>query len=645
MLQSSERLRAGKPVLVSQVTPELRAAFAHDEEQLALAEELGVVSSITAPLHVGDDVVGLLFLDYTTVSGRVHRPEDVEVVESLAERIVLVLERAYLMTEAERATARLDLLAEVGELLAIGLDTQARLEAVTSLVVPTFADACLAYVAAEEGLQPTACTTRNGEVLLGDPDDAGPTPVDDGGPVAAAFRDRAPLLFTDVTGAVSAALQPPVLDGVATPLGEVQSALVVPMLTGDDPLGVLVFAYDGSNRTYGAEDVNLATEIARRVTPAVDDAMRFEREVATAEALQFSLLPDRLPVLRDAALAARYVPGGVGLKVGGDWYDAVPLRDGRVLLAIGDVVGHGVRAAASMGKLRNVLQYGALDGLAPAALLQRLNAFFCALPDADMATLFVAEYDPNAGRLRYANAGHPPAILRLPDGTTRLLDEGRSMPLCATEQVHYHDAEHALPPGALLVLYTDGLIERRGESLDAGFARLEDALGDAPDHVEEVADLLLRDLLLDGAPPDDVALLCVRTAQPGSTLAMELPATPRQLAGMRRAVTDWLERLGASDEEAREITVAVNEIAANAIEHAYGLTDSRYVVDARAGEDRIVEFTVRDEGRWRTRRSRADRGRGLDLARALMDSVEVEPGEDGTVVRLRRRLVGRREEW
>jgi anti-sigma regulatory factor (Ser/Thr protein kinase) len=413
------------------------------------------------------------------------------------------------------------------------------------------------------------------------------------------------------------------------------------MLMGaDDPLGLLVFAYSGTSRAYGPEDVGLATEIARRVTPAVDDAMRFEREVATAEALQFSLLPERLPVLRDATLAARYVPGGVGLKVGGDWYDAVPLRDGRVLLAIGDVVGHGVRAAASMGKLRNVLQYGALDGLAPAALLQRLNSFFCALPDADMATLFVAEYDPGAARLRYANAGHPPAVLRLPDGTTELLDASRSMPLCATELVHYEEAEHEVPPGSLLVLYTDGLIERRGESLDAGFTRLDDALRDAPEHVEDVADLLLRAVLADGAPPDDVALLCVRTAQPGSTLGMELPATPRQLAGMRRAVTDWLERLGATDEEAREITVAVNEIAANAIEHAYGLTDSRYVVEARVGDDRVVEFTVRDEGKWRNRRTRTDRGRGLDLARALMDAVEVEPGDGGTVVRLRRRLRG-----
>ena len=125
--------------------------------------------------------------------------------------------------------------------------------------------------------------------------------------------------------------------------------------------------------------------------------MRFERELATAEALQRSLLPDRLPGAagrrpRDA-LRARVASGS---KVGGDWYDAVPLRDGRVMLVIGDVVGHGVRAAASMGKLRNVLQYSALDGLAPAAVLQRLNAYFCALTDADMATLLRRRVRPGA---------------------------------------------------------------------------------------------------------------------------------------------------------------------------------------------------------------------------------------------------------
>jgi anti-sigma regulatory factor (Ser/Thr protein kinase) len=312
------------------------------------------------------------------------------------------------------------------------------------------------------------------------------------------------------------------------------------------------------------------------------------------------------------------------------------------MVVIGDVVGHGVRAAASMGKLRNVLQYSALDGLAPAEVLERLNGYFCALTDADMATLLVAEYDPARQRIRYSSAGHLPAALRMPDGTVELLEGGRGMPLCASDQAHYTEAERDLPAGSMLLLYTDGLIERRGESLDVGLDRLVHALRTAPGNVEDVADRLLRDFLADDAPADDVALLCVAVRGPEPALRLRVPATARQLSGMRRAATDWLERVGATSDEAREITVAVNEAAANAIEHAYGLVDAEFVVEADQTGD-LVEFVVRDFGQWRKRPSSADRGRGLDLARALMDALDVEPGADGTVVRLRRRL-GRSEE-
>ncbi len=252
------------------------------------------------------------------------------------------------------------------------------------MVLPTFGDACVAYLAGEQGLRPTVCRVAEGPLnTVRACADIPAADVGGAGPVATAFRTRESVLVTDV---------PPGLGEPAQLLG-LHSVLVVPLLAADEPIGVLVFGYSGSGRRYGRDDIGLAREIAGRVAPAVEDAMRFERELATAEALQRSLLPDQLPELQDADLATRYVPGGVGLKVGGDWYDAVPLRDGRVMLVIGDVVGHGVRAAASMGKLRNVLQYSALDGLAPAAVLARLNAYFCALVDSDMATLLIAEYD------------------------------------------------------------------------------------------------------------------------------------------------------------------------------------------------------------------------------------------------------------
>ena len=276
------------------------------------------------------------------------------------------------------------------------------------------------------------------------------------------------------------------------------------------------------------------------------------------------------------------MPGGVGLKVGGDWYDAVPLRDGRVMLVIGDVVGHGVRAAASMGKLRNVLQYSALDGLAPAAVLQRLNAYFCALPDATWRRCSSPSTTRPRQRIRYSSAGHPPAMLRLPDGTVELLEGGRSMPLCASDQAQYHEAERDLPAGSMLVLYTDGLIERRGESLDVGLERLAESLRERP-----------------GPASRTSPTRCCATSSPttsrrttsrcsasdvrgrGAPRLSRLPGrAPPALRHAPRASSEWLERVGASDEEAREITVAVNEVAANAVEHAYGLVDAEFVVEA-----------------------------------------------------------------
>jgi PAS domain S-box-containing protein len=627
MLAMSPDLRAGRPVHARHVGQKLRDLFAQDPEQAEVAERLDVRSSIVAPLHVGDDVVGLLCLDYTGASGRVYQEGDVLLAETLADRLVAVLERAYLTAEAARARGRLNLLAAISELLTVGLDTRARLDAVTDVVLPTFGDACAAYLFTNDQLQAVTCkVVGEGAGLVPGPDVPGAN-IHGPGAVATAFRTREPVLIRDV---------PDDLGEPARLLG-LRSLLVVPLLAQAEPIGVLVFGYSRSERRYAREDLALAREIAGRVAPAVEDAMQFERELETAEALQRSLLPDQLPVLQDADLATRYVPGGVGLKVGGDWYDAVPLRDGRVMLVIGDVVGHGVRAAASMGKLRNVLQYSALDGLEPAQVLSRLNAYFCALSDADMATLIVAEYDPAGQRLVYANAGHPPAMLRLPDGTVEALDDGRSMPLCASDQAQYQQAERDLPAGSTLVLYTDGLIERRGESLDVGLGRLAKKLHAAPAAVEDVADALLRDFLADDAPADDVAMLCVRVRGPEEALRLRLRATARELSLMRRATSEWLERLGAAETEIHEITVAVNEAAANAVEHAYGLVDADFVVEGDRVED-AVELVVRDFGSWRMRKGTPDRGRGLKLARALMDEVDVQPGSEGTVVRLRRRI-------
>ena len=345
--------------------------------------------------------------------------------------------------------------------------------------------------------------------------------------------------------------------------------------------------------------------------------MRFERELATAEALQRSLLPDQLPVLQDADLATRYVPGGVGLKVGGDWYDAVPLRDGRVMLVIGDVVGHGVRAAASMGKLRNVLQYSALDGLDPA---RGAVAAQCVLLRADRR----GHGHVDRRRVRPGSAARPLRERRTSARDAAAAgrhrrDARRRAGRCRCARAtrpSTSEAERDLPAGSMLVLYTDGLIERRGESLDVGLERLAKTLRGAPacgrGRRGHAAARLPRRRRARGRRRAALR----RRAWAGGCAAAPAPARPPASSRvMRRATWEWLDRLGATGEEIREITVAVNE--------AGGERDRARVRARRRGLRRRGVIRWR-RGRVRSPRLRlvahapgdaGDRGRGLDLAR------------------------------
>jgi anti-sigma regulatory factor (Ser/Thr protein kinase) len=423
---------------------------------------------------------------------------------------------------------------------------------------------------------------------------------------------------------------------VADAIG-VRSLLSVPLPGPDGTVGSVTFVYAESGRRYVPDDVPLGVEFARRTAPAVENARRFEQEQATAEVLQRSLLPERLPVLGSVQLAARYVPGSEELKIGGDWYDVIPLRGGRVLVAIGDVVGHGVRAAASMGRIRNLLEFCAADSASPAQLLTRLNDYFAAADDADMATLLVGIYEPRSDRLTLASAGHPPPMRRGPDGHVELVEGSRGAPLGALDVSRYPEYHTELPPGSVLVLYTDGLIERRGESLDDGFSRLANALADAPDDLDQLADQVLDRLLEGRNPPDDVALLTLRPAIGANVGEWRFRTVPRELARLRQTLRDWLSRVGIRTNDSAEVIVAANEAAANAVEHAYGLEPSEFTVEGRYDAP-LLTIVVRDHGCWRDRGPDVGRGRGLNLMRSLMDEVVVEPGREGTCVTMKRAI-------
>lgn len=243
-------------------------------------------------------------------------------------------------------------------------------------------------------------------------------------------------------------------------------------------------------------------------------AQQERRQAETlARILQRSLLPERLPELPGLTLAARYLPGVAGVQVGGDWYDVIALPDDRVGVAIGDVTGRGVRAAASMGQLRMALRACAVEESSPAAVVQRVNRLACQLLPGEMATLVYLVLDPPAGALRLVNAGHPPPLLVPAGGDAMFLEDTPSPLLGHDRSIDYREREVALEPAATLLLYTDGLVDRKDLSIIDGMPRLRAAASTAAADVETLCENVIATLLPDG-PTDDVALLALRATRP-----------------------------------------------------------------------------------------------------------------------------------
>ena len=375
-------------------------------------------------------------------------------------------------------------------------------------------------------------------------------------------------------------------------------------------------------------------DIASRAATAIDNTAQYEREREVSHALQVGLLGEPT-TSRGEQMATAYLPGAAMLEVGGDWHDTFELPSGSIAFVVGDVVGHGLDAAMAMGQLR-----GAVRALAPIGdpsdLLRNLDVFVEAVPEATMATLAYVELDPALGSLRYAAAGHPPPLVASPDGTTRLLWDGRSAPLGATGPGERVEADDLLVPGDQLVLYTDGLIERRGDGLDVMFDRLLDAASrDGADSATQTVERILASML-DGEPQaDDICVLAFHHV-PVGRFRRHVPAAPGELAGLRHAIADWLADEDVDEESIRSVVLAVSEAAANAIEHGYGF-DERGIVAVEVVLDTrgVLTTSVTDTGGWRPPRARSDRGRGLAIMRALMEEVVVDQRSEGTVVRMR----------
>jgi PAS domain S-box-containing protein len=384
--------------------------------------------------------------------------------------------------------------------------------------------------------------------------------------------------------------------------------------------------------------VGTATDIHERKSMEERLLRVYEQEHRVAETLQRSLLPERLPAIEGLTLAARYLPAGAGAAVGGDWYDAMELRDGRVALVVGDVVGHGLRAAAVMGQLRNACRAYALVEPSPSNVVARMNSLVSEGGEDVMATVLYIVLDRETGEVVFTSAGHPPPLVLEASGETRFLEGGRSMPVGAGDSATFREERGTVIPGSTLFLYTDGLVERRDVPLEHRLAQLAAAARTSGGELEDVCDQVLSGVLGPLDPSDDVALLAVRPAPVSAErISITLPAEPEVLGALRRRLARFLHAAGASEEESYEITLTISEAAGNAIEHAYGPGDETFEVEAMLEAGELVAF-VRDTGSWRDHRGAEHRGRGLRLMEGLMDHVDVSTDAGGTVVRMRRRL-------
>jgi serine/threonine-protein kinase RsbW len=287
------------------------------------------------------------------------------------------------------------------------------------------------------------------------------------------------------------------------------SYMSVPLIASGRVLGSVTLVAAGSGRHFGESDLALAEELAQQVAAVIDRARLYDREHEVARTLQDSLLPDRLPELPGITAAARYLPGTEGAKVGGDWYDVIPVAPGCIGLAVGDVVGHDLTAVTIMGQLRNALRAYALLDLDPAASLRQLGEFTEQLGLERTATVLLGVLELPAGTLTLASAGHPPPLVIPATGTPWFVDVDPG-PLLGVAPLDYPLRQVILGPGDLVVFYTDGLIEDRETGVGPGMDRLVAAAADAPRTPDSVCEALMQPRTAGASRSDDVAILAVQ---------------------------------------------------------------------------------------------------------------------------------------
>ncbi len=532
----------------------------------------------------------------------------------------------------KRLEEREAFLARAGERLGASLDVSATVAGIRALLIPRLAERTWVALLDEDGRY---VLTGLGSTDLADELD---TRRWIGAPLGPALHEA---VASVVAGGDPLVLDKP--DRFPDPwLRELPAgaAMIVPLVTGEVAIGALALVRSGG-RAYDADDVALVREFARRAALSLEHARLYERERTTADALQRAMLPAHLPILPDIRFSESYSAASESQRVGGDFYDAFELPDGRVALAIGDVTGHGLAAAVIMGEIRQALRAASFESAEPSAILDRASRLLVASGRTVFVTAIFGVLDPLSGRFTYATAGHPPPLLSDGAGESlrRLPAAGLPIGLRDDEGVDFALRLHA---PCTLVFYTDGLLEF-ARDIDDAEQRIESSIRElAAEEIDHLAGALMKSVLRDDVPTDDIAILTVTIDR----FAQELPGDEREWrfasadgrtgVMVRREVGALLSEWTGREDARYNSELAFGELIANAVRHAPGPVR---VIAATDGQGNAT-LSVEDSGGGFTPAEHpldplAESGRGLNLVRALSDGVEIEPTpRGGTRVRV-----------
>lgn len=496
-VRTGERVILNGEAAIQDAYPDMATTLARGERSL-----------ICLPLNVTGRTIGAISLSFPGL--RTWDKAELDFFEILADTCAQALDRIAAQQAAARQSAMLQFLADASTELASSLDYQVTLAKVARLAVPTFADWCAIDVVDDGRLRRVSVAHVDPAKVQLAQELAERYPPDPDAPNGAwnVMRTGQSELIPEITDEVLVASA---VDEEQLQLARdlhLRSALTVPLIARGRVLGVISWVSAESERIYTAEDVSLAEDLAKRAAIAIDNAELHSETLAAAIHLQHAVLPDAMPVVPGWEVASHYSPAG-RTEVGGDFYDAVPLTDGRMALFVGDVMGRGVAAAAAMAQMRAAVRaYTAIDPT-PEVVMASLDAMFAQFPTEQLVTLVYAVVDPARDLLLVGNAGHPPPVLLRADGTTEQLPPANGAPLAIVPQVR---EQIAVPfhVGDTVVAFTDGLIERRDEDIDAGQARVLHAL---PRLAQGDLSLALDAVVVGMRDPDrddDVAALAAR---------------------------------------------------------------------------------------------------------------------------------------